>query len=51
MRARRYSSTKGKNGRWKDDLSAAEKAEFEALAVKKLGPDCARWLATGEGIA
>ena len=40
---------KGVNGRWKDMLSAEEKAEYETRAVKELGPECARWLATGEG--
>lgn len=38
---------KGVNGRWKDVLGAAECAEYEARAVRELGPDCARWLATG----
>ena len=41
----------GKNGRWTDVLTPAERAEYEALAVEKLGPECARWLATGEGLA
>ncbi|MGQ0503181.1 MAG: sulfotransferase domain-containing protein [Panacagrimonas sp.] len=40
---------KGVNGRWKDTLSADEVAQYEARAVKELGPDCARWLETGEG--
>jgi len=39
---------KGINGRWKDVLSAEESASYEAMAVEKLGPACARWLATGE---
>ena len=39
----------GKNGRWADVLTPAERAEYEAMAVEKLGPECARWLATGEG--
>jgi aryl sulfotransferase len=38
----------GKNGRWTDVLTPAESAEYEAMAVEKLGPECARWLATGE---
>jgi aryl sulfotransferase len=38
---------KGVNGRWKDVLTAAECAEYEARAERELGPDCARWLATG----
>jgi aryl sulfotransferase len=40
---------KGTNGRWKDMLSPAEIARYEQLMVERLGPDCARWLATGEG--
>jgi aryl sulfotransferase len=40
---------KGTNGRWKDVLSPAESAAYEAEAVKRLGPECARWLMTGEG--
>jgi aryl sulfotransferase len=39
----------GKNGRWNVVLSAAERKEYEDLAVEKLGPECAHWLATGEG--
>jgi aryl sulfotransferase len=39
---------KGVNGRWKDVLSAEESAAYEAAALEKLGPECARWLATGE---
>jgi aryl sulfotransferase len=39
---------KGTNGRWRDILSDAEKAEYEALAVEKLGAVCAHWLATGK---
>jgi aryl sulfotransferase len=39
---------KGTNGRWKDVLSAAEIARFEQLMLERLGPDCARWLATGQ---
>ena len=41
---------KGSNGRWRDRLSAAEIAEYEARAVAELGPDCARWLANGGSI-
>lgn len=40
---------KGSNGQWRDVLSPAQSAAFEAEALKQLGPDCARWLATGEG--
>ena len=32
------------------DLTAAESAEYEARALAELGPECARWLATGEGM-
>ena len=39
---------KGTNGRWKETLTAAESAEYEARALAELGPECARWLATGE---
>jgi aryl sulfotransferase len=41
---------KGTNGRWKETLSAEESAEYEARALAELGPECARWLATGEGL-
>jgi aryl sulfotransferase len=41
---------KGTNGRWRDTLTAAESAEYEARALAELGPECARWLATGEGV-
>jgi aryl sulfotransferase len=40
---------KGVNGRWRDTLSAAESAAYEATALDRLGPDCARWLAGGGG--
>jgi aryl sulfotransferase len=40
---------KGINGRWTDTLSADESAQYEARAIRELGPECARWLATGEG--
>ena len=38
---------KGVNGRWKDTLTPADCAEYEARAAHELGPACARWLATG----
>ena len=38
---------KGTNGRWRDALSAAEIAAYEARADTELGRDCARWLAQG----
>ena len=40
----------GVNGRWAETLTPAEVAEYEARAVRELGPECARWLATGEGL-
>lgn len=40
---------KGINGRWTDTLSADASAEYEARAVSELGPECARWLASGQG--
>lgn len=39
---------KGTNGRWRDMLTAADCAEYEMRAEAELGPDCARWLATGQ---
>ncbi len=39
---------KGINGRWRDMLSAADVARYEARAKAELGEDCARWLATGD---
>ena len=42
---------KGVNGRWKDTLTPDEVAEYEARAVRELGPECARWLAMGERVA
>ena len=41
---------KGSNGRWRDALSAAEISEYEARALRELGPACARWLANGGAI-
>ena len=38
---------KGTNGRWRDVLTREESTAYEALALLYLGPDCARWLATG----
>jgi aryl sulfotransferase len=40
----------GVNGRWTETLSSEDIAEYEARAVQELGPECARWLATGEGL-
>jgi aryl sulfotransferase len=39
---------KGVNGRWKEVLTAQESAAYEAKALAELGPECAKWLATGE---
>jgi aryl sulfotransferase len=39
---------KGVNGRWRDVLSPEDSAAYEAKSIEMLGPDCARWLATGE---
>lgn len=41
---------KGVNGRWRDTLTATESAEYEKRAETELGLECARWLASGEGI-
>jgi aryl sulfotransferase len=38
---------KGINGRWKEVLTAEEIAEYEARAVKELGPEGAHWFASG----
>jgi len=38
---------RGVNGRWRDTLSAAECAEYEARAIAELGEPCARWLTHG----
>ncbi len=38
---------KGVNGRWRDTLSPAEVAEYEARSIDELGDECAHWLATG----
>ncbi|HTT97958.1 MAG TPA: sulfotransferase domain-containing protein [Rhizomicrobium sp.] len=39
---------KGTNGRWRDLLTPDDVTAYEARALKELGPECARWLATGE---
>lgn len=38
---------KGVNGRWQSVLNADECREFEERALGELGPECARWMATG----
>lgn len=39
---------KGTNDRWRHVLSEADSARYEKLALEKLGPECAHWLATGK---
>ena len=41
---------RGTNGRWAETLTPEDVAQYEARAVQELGPECARWLATGEGL-
>ena len=41
---------KGVNGRWKDTLSEADCAAYEAKALAELGPECAEWLKSGERV-
>jgi aryl sulfotransferase len=41
---------RGVNGRWAQTLTPEDVAEYEARAVQELGPEGARWLATGEGL-
>ena len=41
---------RGTNGRWTETLTPEEVAAYEARAVRELGPECARWLATGAGL-
>jgi aryl sulfotransferase len=38
---------KGTNGRWRDVLTADDIGKYERLALENLGPECARWLASG----
>jgi aryl sulfotransferase len=38
----------GTNGRWRDVLSSAEVRRYEEMALAKLTPECAHWVATGE---
>jgi aryl sulfotransferase len=42
---------KGVNGRWRDVLTPADVAEYEARAIAELGRECAHWLATGDVVA
>lgn len=39
---------KGTNGRWRDVLSPEEVALCDEVAARRLPPDCAYWLKTGE---
>jgi aryl sulfotransferase len=39
---------KGLNGRWKDMLTAEDLEKYEQVVRKKLTPECAHWLETGE---
>ncbi|HJU83839.1 MAG TPA: sulfotransferase domain-containing protein [Holophagaceae bacterium] len=39
----------GTNGRWREILTPADSAAYEDRALAELGPEAARWLATGEG--
>jgi aryl sulfotransferase len=41
---------KGVNGRWADTLTSEAVAEYEERAEGELGAECARWLATGQGL-
>lgn len=38
---------KGVNGRWRDVLTVQDSVDYERLALEKLGPECARWVAEG----
>lgn len=40
---------KGTNGRWRNMLTDEDIANYEQTAVERLGEECARWLATGDG--
>jgi aryl sulfotransferase len=42
---------KGTNGRWRDVLTPEESRKYEQLALDRLGPACAHWLATGARLA
>ncbi|HVP84463.1 MAG TPA: sulfotransferase domain-containing protein [Rhizomicrobium sp.] len=41
---------KGTNGRWHDLLTDEDVRAYETRALKELGPQCALWLATGQGL-
>jgi aryl sulfotransferase len=42
---------KGTNGRWKDFLTPADLARYDALIKAKLSPDMANWIANGRLVA
>lgn len=42
---------KGTNGRWRDLLTRTDVEAYESRALHELGPECAHWLATGEGLS
>ncbi len=42
---------KGVNGRWQQTLTENDVLAYEDRAVRELGAECARWLATGDGLA
>jgi len=39
---------KGVNGRWTERLPEADRRRYEERALAELGPECARWMASGE---
>lgn len=39
---------KGTNNRWRDVLTPEDIRKCDDMALRELGPECARWLATGE---
>ena len=41
---------RGVNGRWAETLTREDLDDYEARAVQEVGPECARWLAKGEGL-
>jgi aryl sulfotransferase len=38
---------RGTNGRWREVLTAEDNRRYEAMALEKLGAECAAWLASG----
>ncbi len=42
---------KGTNERWRDVLTTEDCRRYESTALERLGPACARWLASGGPIA